>query len=136
MPVSQRKRNTEILGIAILVIVVLVLLASPAFLFSPTVTFIDTDLTKASENRTPVQTKTDFGNSEIMASFPRQISKWEGSDYDVTKYVELLGANLILLRLYMPSTFTQPVFFTIVQSKTSSSFHPPKVCFNGQGYQI
>jgi hypothetical protein len=118
-----------------LIVVVMVLVATPTFLFSPTVTFIDTELSKASENRIPVQTKTDFGRPEVVASFPRQIGKWEGSDYDATEYVKLLGANLILLRGYMPSTFTQPLFFTIVQSKTESSFHPPKVCFSGQGYQ-
>ena len=130
------KRNIIITGSALLIIVVIVLLVSPASFFSPTVTFIDTDLTKASENRLPVQTRTDFGNPQVVAAFPHKIDKWEGSDYDVTKYIELLGANLILLRLYMPSTFTQPVFFTIVQAKTNSSFHPPKVCFNAQGYQI
>lgn len=118
-----------------MVVVVMVLLASPGFLFSPTATFIDTELNKASGNRMPVRTKADFGNPEVMAAFPRQIGKWQGSDYDVTKYVELLGANLVLLRYYMPSSFTQPLFFTIVQAKTASSFHPPKICFSGQGYE-
>jgi hypothetical protein len=136
MLLKQRKRNMVVLGATILIIVVFILLVSPALFLSPTVTFIDTDLNKASQNRVPVQTKTDFGNPEVVASFPYQIGKWEGSDYDVTKYIELLGANLILLRLYMPSSFTQPVFLTIVQSKTTTSFHPPKICFSGQGYEI
>jgi hypothetical protein len=118
-----------------MIVVVLVLLASPAILFSPTVTFIDTNLNMASEHKIPVQIKTDFGRSEVVAAFPKDIGKWEGYDYDATKYVEILGANLILLRYYMPSTFTQPIFFTVVQSKTASSFHPPKICFSGQGYE-
>jgi hypothetical protein len=133
--INRRKRNSLIVGTALMVVVILVLLASPTFLFSPTATFIDTELNKASENRIPVRTKTDFGRPEVMASFPKQIGKWEGTDHDVTEYVELLGANLVLLRNYLPSTFTQPLFFTIVQAKTVSSFHPPKVCFAGQGYQ-
>jgi hypothetical protein len=136
MYLNQRNRNMVILGTALLIIVAFILLVSPSLFLSPTVTFIDTELSKASENRMPVQTKTDFGNREVMASFPRQIGKWEGSDYDVNKYIELLGANLILLRGYMPSTFTQPLFFTIVQSRSASSFHPPKVCFSAQGYEI
>ncbi len=110
MSLKQRKRNIVILGAIILIIVVIILLVSPALFLSPTVTFIDTELNKASQNRVPVQTRTDFGSSETVASFPYQFGKWQGSDYDVTKYVELLGANLILLRGYMPNTFTQPVF--------------------------
>jgi hypothetical protein len=123
-------------GVGILAIVVLFLLASPTFILSPTVTFIDTELYKSSENKMPVQTKTDFGSPEVMASFPRQIGKWEGFDYDATAYIELLGANLVLIRGYLPSTFTQPLFLTIVQSKTESSFHDPKPCFSGQGYLL
>ena len=125
-----------ILGTIVLIIMVFILLIPPDLFLSPTVTFIDTEISQASPNRIPVQTKTDFGNPEVIASFPHQISKWEGEDYDVTKYVELLGANLILLRGYMPITFSQPLFFTIVQSRTTSSFHPPKICFSGQGYEI
>ena len=48
----------------------------------------------------------------------------------------MLGADAILLRLYEPSTFSQPLFFTIVQSRTESAFHPPKVCLTAQGYGI
>jgi hypothetical protein len=124
------------LGIGLLLCVTVVMLFSPSIFFSPTVTFIDTELYKTSGNEAPVKTRTDFGSREVMGGFPRQIGKWTGSDYDVTEYVKLLGANDILLRLYQPSTFTQPVFFTIVQSKTDASFHPPKVCFNAQGYQV
>ncbi len=133
--INRRKRNYLIIGIAFFAVIALVLLASPTFLFSPTATFVETELNRTSENRIQVRTKTDFGNPEAVASFPRQIGKWQGSDHDVTEYIKLLGANLILLRYYMPSTFTQPLFFTIVQSKTASSFHPPKLCFSGQGYE-
>jgi hypothetical protein len=133
----QRKRNFGILGVIILVLVILILLVPISFIFSPTVTFIDTSLYKTSENRASVQTKTDFGDAKIMASFPFQVGKWQGSDYDVTEYIELLGANLMLLRGYItPGTMTEPIFFTIVQSKTESSFHAPRHCFTSQGYEI
>jgi hypothetical protein len=71
-----------------------------------------------------------------MAAFPREIGKWVGYDYDTTKYVELLGADIMLLRNYEPSTFTQPLFFLILQAKTESSFHAPKVCIRAQGGEI
>jgi hypothetical protein len=134
--INRDKRKFQIAGIVLLIAVILVLLASPAFVFSPTVTFMDTDLAKSSENRVPVQTKTDFGNPEVVASFPKQIGKWDGFDYDATEYVKSLGAKVILLRGYMPRTFTQPLFFTIVQAKTESSFHRPEVCFTSQGYAV
>jgi hypothetical protein len=108
-------------------------LTSPNLLFSPVVSFIDTDLYKVSGNEASVSTKTDFGSEEHMAAFPREIGKWTGYDYDTTKYVELLGADVMLLRNYEPSTFTQPVFFLILQAKTESSFHPPEVCVRAQG---
>jgi len=75
----------------------------------------------------------DFGSQEHMAAFPREVGKWQGYDYDTTKYVELLGADIMLLRSYEPSTFSQPVFFLILQAKTESSFHPPDICVRAQG---
>ena len=126
----------NVVGIAIFIIVVLLLLTSPNILFSPLVTFIDTELYHSSSNEISVRTKTDFGSPEHMAAFPREIGKWEGHDYDTTKYVEQLGADIMLLRGYEPTTFTQPVFLLILQAKTESSFHPPKVCIRAQGHEI
>ena len=123
-------------GIGILIAVVLILLTSPRLLFSPVVSFIDTELYRSSGNEAVVRTKADFGSQEHMAAFPRDIGKWVGYDYNTTKYVELLGADIMLLRNYEPSTFTQPVFFLILQAKTVSSFHAPKVCIRAQGSEI
>lgn len=133
---SNRRNDSAILGIAILIVVVLLLLTSPDLLFSPVATFIDTELYRSSGNEVSVRTKTDFGSQEHMAAFPREIGKWEGYDYDTTKYVELLGADVMLLRRYEPITFTQPVFLLILQAKTESSFHPPEVCIRAQGHEI
>jgi hypothetical protein len=126
----------NVVGIAILIIVVLLLLTSPNLLFSPVVTFIDTELYHSSGDEVPVRTKTDFGSQEHMAAFPREIGKWDGYDYDTTKYVESLGADIMLLRRYEPRTFSQPIFFLILQANTESSFHPPKVCIQAQGHEI
>ena len=136
-PISHRGRDyTNLIGISILLGVVLLLLTSPNMLFSSMTTFIDTELYYSSGNEASVRTKTDFGSREHMAAFPREIGKWTGYDYDTTKYVEKLGADIMLLRDYEPSTFTQPLFFLILQADTESSFHPPKVCIRAQGHEI
>ena len=133
---KDRSRNSVILGITILIGVVLLLLTSPELLFAPGVTFIDTELYRSSGDEAYVRTKTDFGSQEYMATFPQEIGKWEGYDYDATEYVELLGADIIVLRRYEPKTFTQPVFLLIMQAKTESSFHPPDICVRAQRYEI
>jgi hypothetical protein len=83
-----------------------------------------------------VTTRTDFSDEAQMKAFPMDIGKWHGTDYDTTSTAQVLNAPVVLLRGYDPETFTQPIFLTIVQSKTSTSFHKPEVCFNDQGYKI
>ena len=92
----------------------------------PDDSFIDTELYSSSGNEASVRTKTDFGSRGYMAEFPREIGKGTGYDYDTTKYVEKLGADIMLLRNYEPSTFTQPLFFLFLQADTESSFHSLK----------
>jgi hypothetical protein len=123
-------------AVVVLALVVLVLASSPALFFSPTVTFIDTELYRSSGKEIPVRTIADFANPDVVASIPQQIGKWQGSDYDTSQFTELLGADAIVIREYTPSTFTQPLFFTVVQARTDSSFHPSKVCLGGQGFVV
>jgi hypothetical protein len=104
-------------------------------IFSPTVTVIGTNLNKATSNQISVSTKADL-NSERMIDIPKRIGKWQGVDYDATDTLQALGANFVLMRGYEPDTFTQPLFLSVVQSKTDSSFHGPEACFTDQGYQI
>ena len=113
---SKYKRGLTILGVVLLIIVIILLLSSPSIIFTPTATFIDTGLYRSSGNEVPVRTKADLNNPEDMAAFPMEIGKWEGYDYDTTKYVEELGADIMILRGYEPATFTQPVFFLILQA--------------------
>lgn len=133
---GKYKRGLTILGVVLLIIVLILFLSSPGMIFSPTVTFIDTEVYSSSGNEVPVRTKTDLGDPEYMAAFPNNIGKWEGYEYDTTEYIEVLGADLMLLRSYEPSTFSQPVFFLILQADTESSFHPPEVCVQAQGGEI
>ena len=137
MSISHRRYDlVNLAGIVLFVLVLLLLLTSPGMLFSPVVTFVDTELYIASGNEAPVRTIMDFRSSEQMSAFPREVGKWRGYDYDTTKYVELLGADVMLLRSYEPRTFSQPLFFLVLQAKTESSFHPPDICVRAQGGEI
>jgi hypothetical protein len=137
MAISHRRHDyTNLAGIALFILVLLLLLTSPGTIFSPVITFIDTELYRSSGNEASVRTIMDFGSEEHMSEFPREVGKWEGYDYDTTEYVQLLGADIMLLRSYEPSTFSQPLFFLILQAKTESSFHPPEICVRAQGGEI
>jgi hypothetical protein len=132
---NKRPQYMVFIGIGLLAIASLILLISPDMIFSPTVTVIGSNLNRASRNEVAVTTKTDL-SPEGIAAFPYDIGKWHGMDYDTTATQKALGASVMLLRGYDPETFTQPLFLTIVQSKSDSSFHAPDYCFPSQGYEI
>jgi hypothetical protein len=136
MKTNKRPQYMVLAGIVLLTIVVLVLVTSPSTLFSPLVTIISSDLDKSAANQEFVLTKGDFIDPEQMSSFPQDIDKWHGEDYPTESVAEQLGANALLIRGYDPETFTQPLFLTILQSRTNSSFHAPEYCYRYQGYQI
>jgi len=132
----NRINGFTISGIVLLIGVILFLSSSPQQLFSPVATFIDTELYRLSGQEVSVQTKTDFGSPENVAAFPMNFGKWEGHEYDTTQYVDFLGADVMLLRGYEPITFSQPVFFLILQASTESSFHSPQWCVRAQGHEL
>jgi hypothetical protein len=124
-------------GIGLLTIAVIVLLVSPGMVFSPMVTVIGSDLNQSSSDQVSVTTTADLGSPEQMAAFPRDIGKWHGEDYDAEATARQLGARAVLIREYKPKTFSQPLYLTIVQSESSSSFHElDKYCYPDQGYDI
>ncbi len=117
-------------GIAVL------LLSSSDLIFSPGVTFIDTELHRSSGDEAYVRTRMDLGSQEHMAAFPLSMGNWTGYEYDAAKWEEELGADIVMMRGYAPRAFAQPVFLLIMQAKTETSFHPPTVCYPAQGYEI
>ena len=129
------KRKNFIIGIILLSVVVIMLVISPVSFFSPMVT-LGNSLYSSASKEVSVQTKDNFGNQVVVENFPKIIGQWQGYDYPVAQYLSLLQADALLLRVYEPPTFSQPIFFTIVQSKSDASFHPPNVCFTAQGYKI
>ena len=124
------------LGLLALILVIVILLSAPSLLFSPAVTFIDSELHHSSGDEVYVRTKLNFSSQEHIATFPLEIEDWKGYDYDTTEVKEMLGADVILLRGYDRPGLYQPIYFTIMQSRTQSSFHPPSVCYAAQVYSV
>ena len=130
------KRYSLLLGLLALALIIALLLSTPRLVFSPGVTFIDSELHRSSGNEAYVRTKMDFGNSEHVNTFPHEFSEWQGYDYDTAGAKESLGADIILLRGYDYPGLYQPIFFLILQAKTGSSFHPPPLCYLGMGFEV
>jgi hypothetical protein len=130
------RRYSLLIGLFTLVLVIVLLLSTPDFVFSTGVTFIDSELYRSSGDEAYVRTKMDFGSSEDVSAYPTEIGDWSGYDYDVTEIKETLGGDVILLRGYSRPGVYQPLFFLIMQAETESSFHPPPVCYPALGYHI
>jgi len=130
------RRYSLVIGLFILTCIVVLLLSTSVSIFSRGVSFIDTELNRSSGHEAYVRTKMDFGNSEHVKAFPTEINDWRGYDYDASEYEKLLGADVILLRGYTAPGIYQPIFLTIMQAKTESSFHPPPICYVAQGYEL
>jgi hypothetical protein len=133
---TQAQRWLLALSAAVFFLVGVILLTSPGAFFAPAISYIGPDLNKASNTDLAIRTRTNFGSPEYMANFPLKIGNWNGRDYNAEKVEGLLGADIVLLRRYSAGFFIEPMFFTLVQSRTQSSLHPPKVCFSGQGYKV
>jgi hypothetical protein len=130
------RRYSLLVGLIVLFCIVMILLSIPGTVFSHGVQFIDTDLNQSSGKEAYIVTKMDFGSQEQVSAFPMQIGEWQGWDYDTANAKTELGADVLILRGYISPHVYQPVFLTIMQARTVSSFHPPKVCYAAAGYQI
>lgn len=130
------RRYSLVIGLLMLTCVVVLLLSASVSIFSRGVSFIDTELYSASGNEAYVRTKMNFGSLENVKTFPTEINEWRGYDYDASYYQDLLGADVVLLRGYTAPGVYQPIFLTIMQAKTESSFHPPPICYVSQGYKL
>ncbi len=130
------RQYSLVLGISILIGVIALLLASSDIIYSSGVTFVDNNLHYASGDEAYIETKVDFGSQEHMAAFPLEFGEWRGYDEDTTEWADQLGADVAVLRGYTSPGLYQPLFFLIMQARTESSFHPPKICYPAQGYSI
>jgi len=129
-----------LIGLSILAFILIFLLTTTEQLTeqltSSHVLFIDSELSSASENETPVLTKLDLSSSEHLKKFPAEIGDWRGSDYDTSTLETQMEADSMLMRAYSKPGLYQPIFFLVMQSGLQSSFHPPLVCYPALGYTI
>ena len=133
---SYFEKYSKIIGLFLLSMAIIALFSSPSTVFNRGITAVGTELSRATENEMPVQTKMDFGNNEHILAFPKRIGDWNSSDYDTAHVAESLGADVMLMRVYSHPKLYQHVSFLIIQSDNRSSFHPPIVCYPALGYTI
>lgn len=128
---------SRFIGLISLVFVIIILFSSPSLLLGKSITTIDTELSHASGDATPVRARMDFGNAEHMDAFPRTIGDWGGSESAASERLkQSLGADMLFMRAYWRPGIPHHVFFTLVQGSNRSSFHPPIVCYPALGYTI
>lgn len=130
------RRYSLFIGLFLFVCVVILLLSSPGSFLTKRVSFITDELYHSSGSDVDIKTKIHFSDVEQMQSFPEQLGDWDGYDYRATEVEKTLGADLLLLRGYYRPGLYQPLFLTILQAATESSFHSPQMCFEGVGYKI
>lgn len=131
---KQAFRTT--IGIIALVTVLTPLLSTPSTVSPSGVSLIATEIQGSSGTELFVRTKLDFAHPEIMKTFPQHIGEWHSISYNWSRFEEILGADIMLSRAYRHPSFSNPVFFLIIQSTNVSSFHPPIVCYAALGYEI
>lgn len=124
------------IGIFILVILLAILLSTPSSLVMRGVSLIDTELQGSSSGGTFVQTKMDFASPDQMRVFSLDSEEWTSTDFNASAFEKTLGADITLSRAYRHPSFTDPIFFMIMQSRDVSSFHPPPVCYRALGFNI
>jgi len=112
------------------------MLGTPGTFFGQSASFLYSNLSNPTSNRTFVRTNMDFGDAESLNNFPKQVGEWQGTDYEVEGLKAQLGADVLLMRSYRKPSVNQPIFFLIMQSKSQASFHPPEVCYPAQGWDI
>ena len=137
-PKSFWNEYSLLIGLSILVFILIFLLTNSEQLYSSFshISLIDSELSSASENETPVLTKLDLSSSEQLRKFPTDIGDWKGYDYDTSSLETYFKADCMLMRAYIKPGLYQPIFFLVMQSRVQSSFHPPVVCYPALGWTI
>ena len=130
------RQYSLIIGLSVLVIVIALLLSSSDMVFSSGVTFLDDELFGPSANEVHVETRMDLGSEKHMTEFPLNMGEWVGYDEDTAEWEKRLGADVTILRGYTAPGVYRPVHFLVLRSRTSSSFHEPRLCYPALGYNI
>lgn len=110
------------------------------FLFTPKdvidYTVADTEYWRKTENRLLLKTTYDYNDKDDIASFPKNIGEWRGTDYKYPDYTYAkLNADILMSRRYTKNN-KNIIWMDIINSKTGESFHKQKICVTGQGWNI
>lgn len=116
--------------------IAVLLLSTPGLIFVEGITLVDTEIQHSFGHEAFVSTKLDFASGEEIRDFPERIGKWSAKSYNKSSIEKSLGADVLLSRTYWHEDYFKPVFFLIVQSKNTSAFHPPTVCYPALGWTI
>ncbi len=68
--------------------------------------------------------------------FPYQIEQWVGLDQNAQGVKTSTGADYAIARAYMSDNRREPVFLVVTHSSSTSSFHPPPICYEAGGYIV
>ena len=132
---NEYKQYSTLIGSILLVLVIIVLFIGPQDIFS-SVSLIDTELSQASGGGIPVKTKMDLAQQEELENLPNEIGDWVGTDQEMPRLKEGLGADVFLTRAYNKADLTEPVFLLVMHASNKSGFHPPPICYKAMGYEI
>ncbi len=122
-------------SLIVIALIVVLLFSSPGAFFSTGVSFIDTELHGSSDSGQFVRTRMDLADPQQVGRIIEQ-TEWTGYQYDWEEFKQMLGAEtLAAWSCYHPSS-SRVVWFLIIQSKDTTSFHPPPVCYQSLGYII
>jgi EpsI family protein len=79
-------------------------------------------------------------NRMPLASFPKQLDAWNGTDISIDQNVlDVLGAGEFLLRIYRHQTIAQPYIDLFIAyfptQRAGDTIHSPKNCLPGAGWR-
>jgi hypothetical protein len=133
---EKYSQSIILVGLLLLTVAVVVLLYRPQMTMDGDYVSIDLQPSGMSLYTTFAKSTTALGQDMHLENFPRLIGDWKGLDQDTSRFKQALGADVVLMRSYFKSEFSQPVYIMIVHSPQESSFHHPIVCYRAFGYQI
>ncbi|MFC1953242.1 exosortase-associated EpsI family protein [Chloroflexota bacterium] len=81
--------------------------------------------------------KINLNEQGHLDNIPYQIGDWQGIDDKTAESLKKsLNADTLLMRTYRKDGSSQPIFLLIVNSESTRSIHPPKICYPALGYLI
>lgn len=135
-----------IIGLLILVVVCIIFFSSPEDIFRTAVA-IDTSMHHKTQYERLVLTSYDFYDQSDIERFPKIIGRWEGREFEPTKYeLRVLQPKILLLREYSKKQpipgkpehvpMIRKIKFVLIHSGNMSSFHDPKICYRVNGWNV